>query len=299
MAIILDKNTNIVIQGITGREASMVTRHTLNYGTPILAGVTPGKGGQRVESVSVYNSLELAISKNPAINTTAIYVPPAFVYDAVLEAIFNNIKIIFIATENVPQRDAIKFLKLAKEKGVYIIGPNSVGIISPKYRMKIGAIGGDNVERCFVPGSVGVISRSGGMTAETAFMIKRAGFGVSSAVSIGGDPFIGMKPLDLIKLFGSDDETEAIVMFSEPGTNFEEEVADYLKHNKYNKPIIAFIAGRFTESLPEDTVFGHAGAMISKGIGKPSEKIKKLKDCGVYVADKFDDIQPLLRDALG
>lgn len=299
MAILLNKESKIVIQGITGREARMVTAHTLHYGTPILAGVTPGKGGDFVESVPVYDSLELAIRNNPLINTSAIYVPPASVYDAVLEAIFNKIKLIFIATENVPQRDATKFLRIAKENGVKIVGPNSVGIISPKYKMKIGAIGGDKVERCFIPGSVGVISRSGGMTAEISYMIKKAGFGISTAVSIGGDPFIGLKPVDLLKLFQQDIETEAVVMFSEPGTNFEEQVAQFLNEGKFTKPLICFIAGKFTENLPEDTVFGHAGAMISKGIGKPSSKIKILREAGANVADKFDDIIILLKKILG
>ena len=299
MAILLDNNTNIVIQGITGREASMVVKHQLHYGTPILAGTRPGKAGTFVENVPVYDSLELAIKDHPMINTSAIYVPPASVYDATLEAIFNGIELIFIPTENVPQRDAIKFLKLASERDVKIIGPNSVGVISPKYRMKLGAIGGDNVERCFVPGCIGVISRSGGMTAETSFMIKKAGFGVSTAVSIGGDPFIGLKPVDLLKLFESDLETKAVVMFSEPGTNFEEEVAQFLIEKRFSKPLISFIAGRFTENLPEDTVFGHAGAMISRGIGKPSTKMKALRDAGAYVLERFDDIIILLKKIIG
>ena len=295
MAILLDENTKIVIQGITGREASMVVKHKLRYGTPVLAGVRPGKAGEFVENVPVYDSLELAMKDYPMINTSAIYVPPSAVCDATLEAIFNGIKLIFIPTENVPQKDAIKFLKLANEKGVKIVGPNSVGIISPKYRMKIGAIGGDNVDRCFVSGCIGVISRSGGMTAETSFMVKKAGFGVSTAISIGGDPFIGLKPVDLLNLFETDSQTKAVVMFSEPGTNFEEETAQFLIEKRFSKPLISFIAGRFTENLPEDTVFGHAGAMISKGIGKPSTKMKVLREAGAYVLERFDDIIELLK----
>lgn len=298
MAILLNKETKIVVQGITGREARMVSAYTLRYGTPILAGVTPGKGGDFVENVPVYDSLELALKNYPMINTSAIYVPPAFVYDAVMEAISNKIRLIFIATENVPQRDAVKFLTLAKKRDVKIVGPNSVGIISPIYKMKIGAIGGDRVERCFVPGSIGVISRSGGMTAEVSFMIKKAGFGISTAVSIGGDQFIGLKPVDLLKLFEQDIETKAVVMFSEPGTNFEEKVAQFLSEKKFTKHLICFIAGKFTENLPEDTIFGHAGAMISKGIGKPSSKIKILREAGASVADKFDDIIYILKRLL-
>ncbi|GAW92806.1 succinate--CoA ligase subunit alpha [Calderihabitans maritimus] len=297
MAILLDRNCKIVVQGITGREASMVTKHTLDYGTPIVAGVTPGKGGQEVHGVPVYDTLRQACREHE-INTAMVYVPPAFVLSAVMEAIDNGIKFIFIATENVPQHDVIKFLHIAREEGVRIVGPNSVGIISPGERMKLGAIGGDNPERCFVPGHVGVISRSGGMTAETAWMVKRAGYGVSTCVSIGGDALIGSPPKDLLALFEQDTDTQAVVTFSEPGTNFEEEMADFVREGGFTKPLISFVAGKFTETLPEGTVFGHAGAMIAGGMGKPSHKIEKLRDAGVHVADKFDDIITLLRQIL-
>ncbi|MBO8167887.1 MAG: CoA-binding protein [Thermoanaerobacteraceae bacterium] len=298
MAILLDRNSKIVIQGITGREASMVTRHTLDYGTPIVAGVTPGKGGSDVHGVPVYDTVKAACAEHE-INTAVVYVPPAFVYDAVLEAIGSGIKFIFIATENVPQLDAVKFLALARREGVRIVGPNSVGIISPGERMKVGAIGGDNVERCFVPGHVGVISRSGGMTAETSWMVKKAGFGVSTSISIGGDPLIGSTPVDLLELFENDPDTHAVVTFSEPGTRFEEDMAEFVARGGFTKPLISFVAGRFTETLPEGTVFGHAGAMISGGTGKPSQKMKKLREAGAYVAEQFDDIITLLQQVLG
>ncbi len=298
MAILLDRNSKIVVQGITGREASMVTRHTLDYGTPIVAGVTPGKGGESVHGAPVYDTLSAACRAHE-LNTSMVYVPPAFVYDAVLEAIANGIKFIFIATENVPQQDVIKFLHLARREGVRVVGPNSVGIISPADRVKLGAIGGDNVERCFVPGHVGVISRSGGMTAETSWMVKKAGYGVSTSVSIGGDALIGSPPKELLALFEKDPETQAVVTFSEPGTSFEEEMADYIQQGGFTKPLVSFVAGRFTESLPEGTVFGHAGAMISGGAGKPSQKMARLKQAGALVAEQFDDLIPLLQKALG
>ncbi|MCL4515775.1 MAG: CoA-binding protein [Firmicutes bacterium] len=298
MAILLDRNSKIVVQGITGREASMVTRHTLDYGTPIVAGVTPGKGGESVHGAPVYDTLAAACRAHE-LNTSMVYVPPAFVYDAVLEAIANGIKFIFIATENVPQQDVIKFLHLARREGVRVVGPNSVGIISPADRVKLGAIGGDNVERCFVPGHVGVISRSGGMTAETSWMVKKAGYGVSTSVSIGGDALIGSPPKELLALFEKDPETRAVVTFSEPGTSFEEEMADYIQQGGFTKPLVSFVAGRFTESLPEGTVFGHAGAMISGGAGKPSQKVARLKQAGALVAEQFDDLIPLLKKALG
>lgn len=297
MAILLDKNSRILIQGITGREASMVTAHTLKYGTPIVAGVTPGKGGSNVHGVPVYNTVREAVEAQRA-DTAVVYVPPAFVYDAVLEAMESNIKLIYVATENVPQHDAVKFLYLAKKQNVTIIGPNSVGVISPGEKVKVGAIGGDNVSRCFVPGSVGVISRSGGMTAETSWMVKRAGFGVSTSVSIGGDPLIGTTPVELLKLFEEDDETAVVVTFSEPGTSFEEDMAQFVKDGGFTKPLISFISGRFTETLPEGTVFGHAGAMISGGMGRPSYKQEKLQEAGVVVVERFDDLVPALQELI-
>ena len=298
MAILLDKDSKIVVQGITGREASMITKYTLEYGTAIAAGVTPGKGGTDVHGVPVFDTVAAAC-KELEINTSVVYVPPAFVYDAVMEAIGSGIKFVFIATENIPQQDAIKFLTYAERKGVRIIGPNSVGIISPGARMKLGAIGGDNVERCFVPGHVGVISRSGGMTAETAWMVKKAGFGISTSISIGGDPFIGSTPVDLLELFEKDNDTHAVVTFSEPGTRFEEDMADFVAQGKFSKPLVSFVAGRFTEAMPEGTVFGHAGAMISGGAGKPSQKMSRLAAAGAYVADQYDDLITLLQKALG
>ncbi|AVX20901.1 succinyl-CoA synthetase alpha subunit [Carboxydocella sporoproducens DSM 16521] len=298
MAILIDRNSKIVIQGITGREATMVTKHTLAYGTKIVAGITPGKGGQDVEGVPVYDTLKAACREHE-LDTSLVYVPPAFVFDAVMKAIANGIKLILIATENVPQKDAIKFLNIAQQRGVRIVGPNSVGMISPGERVKLGAIGGDNVERCFVPGPVGVISRSGGMTAETSWMVKRAGYGVSTAISIGGDALIGSSIKDLLALFEKDPETKAVVTYSEPGTSFEEEAAEFIKSGGFTKPLISYISGRFTESMPEGTVFGHAGAMISGGTGKPSTKMAKLKEAGAYVLEKFDDMIPTLKKLLG
>ncbi|HBW33854.1 CoA-binding protein [Desulfosporosinus sp. BICA1-9] len=297
MSILLDGNSRIAIQGITGREAAMVTKHSLDYGTKILAGVTPGKEGQDVHGIPVYNTLKKAVQVH-SVNTTVVYVPPAFVYDAVLEAIAAGIRLVIIATENVPQLDALRFLARAKQAGVQVIGPNSVGMITPKDRMKVGAIGGDKVERCFVPGRIGVISRSGGMTAESSWMVKRAGFGVSTSISIGGDALIGTSIKDLLLLFQADPETDAVVTFSEPGTHFEEEAAELLSSGGFTKPLFSFIAGRFTESMPEGTVFGHAGAMISGGAGKPSQKMEKLRQAGAHVLEQFDDLTFLMRNIL-
>lgn len=298
MAILVDRNSKVVIQGITGREASLVTRLMLQYGTPVLAGVTPGRGGQEVEGVPVYDTLKEACQEQQ-LNTSIVYVPPAAVLEAVYEAVDNGLRTILIVTENIPQADVLRILKVTSEAGVRVIGPNSVGVISPGERCKLGPIGGDRTERCFVPGPVGVISRSGGMTAETSWMVKRAGYGVSTSVSIGGDALIGSPPSSLLSLFEEDRETKAVVMFSEPGTNFEEEVAAMITAGRFNKPFVCYIAGRFTEDLPEGTVFGHAAAMIEGGSGRPSTKMKLLSEAGAYVAQEFDDIINYLQEILG
>ena len=297
MAILVNKETRVVIHGITGREASMVTKHTLDYGTRVVGGITPGKAGQTVHGVPVFNTLKQLLKEEKA-NTSVVYVPPASVLDTVGEAIDNGIKLIVIITENVPQHDAMQILALAKAAGVQLIGPNCVGLISPSARVRLGAIGGDSPERCFVPGNVGVISRSGGMTAETSWMVKRAGFGGSTSISVGGDPLIGTPPVELLKLFQDDPETQAVVMFAEPGTSFEEEVAESLANGGFTKPLIAYVAGKFTENMPEGTVFGHAASIISKGKGKPSTKMEKLRVAGAYVAYDFDEIIPLLQQAM-
>ncbi|MFZ5650053.1 MAG: succinate--CoA ligase subunit alpha [Bacillota bacterium] len=298
MAILIDNNSRILIQGITGREASMVTRHMLDYGTRVLAGVTPGRGRQEVHGVPVYDTLKSAV-RSHGCDTSVVYVPPAFAYDAVMEAVANGIKLVVVITENIPQKDAVKFLYAARQAGVRVIGPNSVGMINPADRVKLGAIGGDNVERCFVPGKVGVISRSGGMTAETSWMVKRAGFGVSTSVSIGGDALIGSNIRDLLELFQQDPGTEAVVTFSEPGTGQEEAAAEFVEKGGFTKPLFSYVAGRFTENMPEGTVFGHAGAIISDGKGKPSDKMKRLKKAGAYVVEDYDQLIAELRRVLG
>jgi len=297
MAILVDKNSKIVIQGITGREASMVTKHALAYGTKIMAGVTPGKEGQNVEGVPVFDTLKRAC-KEFEINTSVVYVPPAFAYDAVMEAIGNGIALIVIMTERIPQQDAVRFLSAAKQNNCTIVGPNSVGVITPADKVKLGAIGGDNAQRCFVPGSVGIISRSGGMTAECAWMVKKAGFGVTTCVSIGGDAFIGSPPKKILGMFEDDPITKAVVMWGEPGTRYEEDVAEFVKNKGFTKPLIAYIAGRFVEEMPEGTVFGHAASIIEGDSGKPSIKMARLGDAGCHVAENFNDIIPLLQNAM-
>lgn len=294
MAILVDRTSRIVIQGITGREASMVTKHSLDYGTQIVAGVTPGKKGQDVHGVPVYDTIKQACREHQ-LNTAVVYVPPAFAYDAALEAIDNGMRLVVVMTERIPQQDVVKLLQVAERAGCAVVGPNSVGIISPGEKVKVGAIGGDNPTRCFVPGSFGVISRSGGMTAECAWMIKRAGFGVSTCVSIGGDPIIGSTPRDVLAMFQADPETRGVIMWSEPGTSHEEDAADFIVQGGYTKPLIVYVAGKFIEGLPEGTVFGHAASIIQRGKGKPSTKIARFQEAGALVAETFNDVIDLVR----
>ena len=294
MAILATKDSKVVIQGITGREASMVTKHSLTYGTKILAGVTPGKEGQDVEGVPIYDTLKRACQKHD-LNTSIVYVPPAFAHDAVMEAIGNGIKLILTITERIPRHDVAHFLAAAKRTNCTIVGPNSVGILSPGEKVKLGPIGGDKVGRCFVPGEIGVISRSGGMTTECSWMVKRAGFGVSTSVSIGGDPMIGSPPKAILSMFEKDPQTRTVVMWGEPGTTHEEDAADFVKKGGFTKPLIVYMAGRFVEDMPEGTVFGHAASIIEGGTGKPSNKMAKLKDAGAHVAQKFNDILWILQ----
>jgi succinyl-CoA synthetase alpha subunit len=250
-----------------------------------------------VEGVPVYDTLKRAC-KEREVNVSIIYVPPAFAYDAVMEAIGNGIKLILIVTERIPRHDVAKFLLAARKADCTIVGPNSVGILNPEDRVKLGPIGGDNVERCFIPGEVGVISRSGGMTAECSWMVKRAGFGVSTSVSIGGDPLIGSPPGTILGLFEKDPKTRAVVLWGEPGTHYEEDVAQFKKEGGFTKPLIAYIAGRFVETMPEGTVFGHAASIIEGGMGRPSHKMARLRDAGCYVAENFNDIVTKLQEAL-
>lgn len=289
MSVLVDEATRVLVQGITGREARMVTEHMVAYGTRVVAGVTPGRGGERVAGVPVYDTVQQAVEIHHP-NATLISVPPGAVLDACLEALAHGIHLLLIATEGVPQHDATRILTWAEHNAARVIGPNSVGIINPAARVKLGTIGGDNPDRAFPPGRIGVISRSGGMTAEIGLMIKKVGLGVSTAISVGGDALIGAPPAVLLPLFERDHETDGVVLFGEPGTGFEEEVAQAIRDRRYTKPLIAVVAGRFTETLPEGTAFGHAAAIIEGGAGRPSAKLEALRDVGALVAEDFDDL---------
>ena len=291
-------NSKFIGQGLTGTEGSTSLAHMLGYGTKIVAGVTPGKGGQEVQGVPIFNTVKEALKKVGKVDGTVQFVPPLFTKGAVVEAIDAGIKFILIGAEKVPTRDAAEMFALAKKKRVTIIGPSSVVIISPKNKIKLGQIGGGTPERVFVKGNIGVISKSGGMTSELGLILKNNGMGVSWAVGIGGDRIICTDFTDFLMELEQDKDTKASVVFGELGGKYEEKIAEYVRKGKIKKPVVAFIAGEFTNKLPSDVQFGHAGAIIEGKRGLPSEKRKILKEAGILVAENFDEIPVLLRKIL-
>ncbi|MBI3420997.1 MAG: succinate--CoA ligase subunit alpha [Candidatus Sungbacteria bacterium] len=297
MSILVDGTTRLLIQGITGNEGVRACKESLAYRTKVLAGVTPGKGGQNIEGVTVYDTVAEAMRRHRGINATLIVVPPAFVKDAALEAIHARIPLITILTEHVPTVDTGMILAWARERDVRIVGPSSVGIISPG-KAKIGSIGSSEIARVFTPGPIGVISKSGGMTAEIAVVLGRAGWGQSTVVGIGGDYLIGSDFADVLALYNDDSETRAVVMFGEVGGTYEEQAAAYLRKTKFKKPVVALIAGRFADRLPEETVLGHAGAIVSRGRGSFASKKQALVKAGVHIAQSVEEIPILLKRVL-
>ncbi len=290
MSILVDKDTKVVVQGITGQEGSFHARACLEYGTKIVAGVTPGKGGQMFdEKIPIFNTVEEAVKETGA-NTSLIFVPPAFAADAIMEAADSGVKLIVCITEGIPVLDMVKAKRYVDLKNVRLIGPNCPGVISPG-KAKVGIMPG-YIHR---EGTIGVISRSGTLTYEAVSQICEAGYGQSTCVGIGGDPIIGSTFVDILKLFKEDDQTEAVVMIGEIGGNAEEEAAEYIK-NEFNKPVVAFIAG---QTAPPGKRMGHAGAIIAGGKGTAAEKIKALEDAGVKVAKSPAEIGKTLYETLG
>lgn len=300
MSILVDENTKVLAQGITGKEGSRATREMIAYGTKILAGVTPGKGGQVTEDgIPVFNTVKEALSQFPEVNTSLVVVPAPFVLSAVTEAIEAGIPLINVLTEKVPVAHVANMIAFARSRGVRLVGPSSVGIISPAKRVKIGSIGSaDLADKIFTPGNTGVVSKSGGMTAELSRVLTEAGMGQSTALGIGGDLLIGYDFLDAALDFEKDEETKTIVMFGEVGGTYEERLASAIKAGRITKPVVALIAGQFSEQLPQDTVLGHAGAIVSKGRGSAASKIKALQEAGAHIANTPEDIPALLRAIL-
>lgn len=288
MSILVDSDTRVLVQGITGREASEKVPEMMDYGTDVAAGVTPGKAGKKVEGVPVYDTVRGAMEDSTEINTSVVYVPPFAAKDAVFEAIENGIELVNIVTERIPTRDGWKIREKAEEEDVTVVGPTSVGIITPG-ECKLGPIGGNKPEEVYSRGKVGIVSKSGGMTTETAWVVKSAGFGISTAVDIGGDVIAGGSYADILRMFEQDDETEAVVMYGELGGTYEEQAAEMIESGEFSKPVVASIAGKFTERMPSKK-YGHAGAIIRGGRGTPSGKEKKLRDAGAHIVDVHHEI---------
>lgn len=297
MAILADEMTRIIIQGITGREASAATKDSLDYGANVVAGVTPGKGGAEVYGVPVYDTVRAAVSAHPA-DASVVSVPAPFAKDAALEALESGIQLVVIVTERIPRRDVVEVVTRARELHARVIGPNSLGVISPD-RTRVGMVGGRaaDVRKAYKRGPVGLLSRSGGMTTELANLLTLHGIGQSTCVSIGGDPIVGSTYTDLMPLFESDTETRAVVIFGEPGGGQEEALAEYVVARSPRVPIVAFIAGRFADEMP-GVRFGHAAAIVEGERGSPRHKVATLRKAGVLVAEEFSEIPELVKHSL-
>ncbi len=288
MAILLTKDNRVIVQGITGRDGSFHTGLMLEYGTKVVGGVTPGKGGQEVHGVPVFNTVKEAVKETGA-DTSIIFVPARFAADAMMEAIDAGIKLVVTITEGIPVNDVMRAKIFAEERGARIIGPNCPGLITPG-QAKVGIMPG----HIFKEGGIGVVSRSGTLTYEIVSHLTANGFGQSTAIGIGGDPIIGTKFIDALRLFKEDPQTEAVVLIGEIGGTDEQDAADYIA-KEFNKPVVAFIAGR---TAPKEKRMGHAGAIIMGSEGTYEEKRKKFESVGVPVADLPEEVPKLLRDLL-
>lgn len=297
MGILVNSQTRVLIQGITGKSGLQAANELLEYKMNVVCGVTPGKGGQAVVGVPVFNSVGEALKTAGDVDVAMVYVPPQMAKDAAIEAIEAKIPLVHIFVEKIPVLDVCQLLAIARETGVRVLGPASVGAITPG-EGKIGSIGGPNPDAVFSKGRVGVMSKSGGMCSELAMLITNAGFGQSTVVGIGGDLLIGTSFTDLLLEFENDVQTKVVVGFGEVGGSAEIEAAKMITEGKFTKPLIFFLAGRFAEKLPKDTALGHAGAIVGLEASM-DEKIKILKNTGVVVAERFENIPKLIKDAIG
>lgn len=288
MSILVDRNTKVLCQGITGKAGRFHTRQCLEYGTQVVGGVTPGKGGTEAEGVPVFDTVEEAVQATGA-DATMIFVPPPFAAEAVLEAVDAGIRTIVVITEGIPVLDMARVMPTVRAAGARMIGPNCPGVITPE-ACKIGIMPGYIHRR----GSIGVISRSGTLTYEAVWQLTQLGLGQSTCVGLGGDPIVGSSFVDLLELFAADPETEGVLLIGEIGGNAEEQAAEYIAE-RFPKPVAAFIAGR---TAPPGKRMGHAGAVITGGKGTAADKIKVLNEAGVVVADSPADMGAAMRRAL-
>ena len=288
MSVLVGNQTRLIVQGFTGGEGTFHTEQMIAYGTPVVGGVTPGKGGQKHLDLPVFNTVKEAV-ESEGVNTSVIFVPPVFAADAITEAAFSGIEVIICITEGIPINDMIVAKQIVNSHGATLIGPNCPGVITPG-EAKIGIMPGN----IFTPGTVGVVSRSGTLTYEAVDQLTKIGLGQSTAIGIGGDPVIGTTHLDAVKLFQDDPDTESIVLIGEIGGSAEEEAAAYTKAH-VNKPVVAFIAG---STAPPGRRMGHAGAIISGGKGTAQEKKRVLSEAGITVVDSPAEIGTTLESLL-
>lgn len=288
MSVLVNKDTRVVVQGITGKEGSFHARACRDYGTQVVAGVTPGKGGQKLDDIPVFNTVAQAVKATGA-NTSLIFVPPAFAADAILEAAAAGIKVIVCITEGIPTLDMVKVMAALKDTGARLIGPNCPGIISPG-QAKVGIMPG----HIHLPGPMGLVSRSGTLTYEAVYQMTLLGIGQSTCVGIGGDPIIGTNFIDMLRLFEADPDTEGVVLIGEIGGTAEEEAAAFIKEH-CRKPVVAFIAG---QTAPPGKRMGHAGAIISGGSGKAADKITALTQAGVTVCATIAELGQVVKQVM-
>jgi succinyl-CoA synthetase alpha subunit len=289
MSIFIDNDTTVIVQGITGRDGSFHTKQMLEYGTKIIAGVTPGKGGQQFESkVPIFNTVADAVAATKA-NTSVIYVPPMFAADAIMEAADAGVKFIVAITEGVPVLDMTRVYPFVRERGARLLGPNCPGLITPG-KSKVGIIPG----RICTPGNIGVVSRSGTLTYEIVYQLTRAGLGQSTCVGIGGDPINGTNFIDCLSAFEADPQTKAVAMMGEIGGTDEQEAAEFVKKHM-KKPVVGFIAG---QTAPPGRRMGHAGAIISGSSGTAAEKVAAFEAAGMGVAKRPIDFVRLLKERM-
>lgn len=297
MAILIDQSTHIVVQGMTGREGRLRTNLMVEAGANITAGVTPGKGGDKFQTIPVYDTVAAARAAHPEINASLIVVPARAAKDAALEAMAAGIKVMCLMPERLPQHDAMEVVAHARRHNAIVIGPNSPGVLSPE-KSVLGGLGGriDMMRTAFVPGRIGIISRSGGNTMTLAYYVMKAGYGISTAVGVGGDAFIGTTWRTLLELFEADDETDAVIAYGEIGGANEEGAAAAIAEGAFTKPLVAFIGGRYVR---EGMRFGHAGAIVSGNSGSAQSKIDALRAVGATVLDHLDQIGAAVTAALG
>ena len=302
MSILLDKDFSFIVQGITGREAVNLTRECLDYGSKVVGGVTPGRKGREVHGVPVFDTVEQAVENHGSpVDGSVVTVPPAFTKDAVFEALEAGMKLIVIVTERIPRGDVAEMVELADSKGARIIGPNCLGLIVPEV-CKMGGIGGPakDAAKAYAPGSVGVMSRSGGMTTEISSSLTAAGLGVSTAISIGGDAIIGSTYAELMPFFEADEQTKAIVIYTEPGGRMEAQLSEWVSDNDSRLPIVAFMAGKFMDDEEmKGMSFGHAGTIVEGAEDTATQKIARLEAAGITVVERIDEIPAVVAERIG